>query len=418
MTKTIGRLEGAYALGVMSQDHPNLIIGARSGSPLVVGVGMDEHFIASDQMALRQVTDRFVYLEEGDVVAISSDDFSVFDSRGKKAHREIHQLDDNDHIAEKGEYRHFMQKEMFEQATVLADTFAGRIGTDHIHEAIFGHRAETLFEQTNNVHIVACGTSFHSGLVAKYWLEDMAGLPCQVEVASEYRYRKVAVPPGTLFVTISQSGETADTLAALHKAKEDGYLGFVAICNVANSSLVRESDISLMTMAGPEIGVASTKAFTTQLVALQLLTLSLGRHNGIDAATEKEWVENLHTLPELCQRVLALDPVIEEMSEAFANKHHALFLGRGEQYPIALEGALKLKEISYIHAEAYPSGELKHGPLALVDEDMPVVTIAPNNQLLDKLKSNLHEVRARGGELFVFAAVSYTHLTLPTILLV
>lgn len=403
VTKTIGRLEGAYALGVMSQDHPNLIIGARSGSPLVVGVGMDEHFIASDQMALRQVTDRFVYLEEGDVVAISSDTFSVFDSRGKKADREIHQLDDNDHIAEKGEYRHFMQKEMFEQATVLADTFAGRIGTDHIHEAIFGHRAETLFEQTNNVHIVACGTSFHSGLVAKYWLEDMAGLPCQVEVASEYRYRKVAVPPGTLFVTISQSGETADTLAALHKAKEDGYLGFVAICNVANSSLVRESDISLMTMAGPEIGVASTKAFTTQLVALQLLALSLGRHNGVDAATEKELVENLHTLPELCQRVLALDPVIEEMSEAFANKHHALFLGRGEQYPIALEGALKLKEISYIHAEAYPSGELKHGPLALVDEDMPVVTIAPNNQLLDKLKSNLHEVRARGGELFVFA---------------
>ena len=403
VTKTIGRLEGAYALGVMSQDHPNLIIGARSGSPLVVGVGIDENFIASDQMALRQVTDRFVYLEEGDIVAISSDDFSVFDSRGKKADRQIHQLNDNDYIAEKGEYRHFMQKEMFEQATVLADTFAGRIGTDHIHEAIFGHRAEVLFEQTNNVHIVACGTSFHSGLTAKYWLEDMVGLSCQVEVASEYRYRKVAVPPGTLFVTISQSGETADTLAALHKAKEDGYLGFVAICNVANSSLVRESDISLMTMAGPEIGVASTKAFTTQLVALQLLTLSLGRHNGIDAATEKEWVENLHTLPELCQRVLSLDPVIEEMSEAFANKHHALFLGRGEQYPIALEGALKLKEISYIHAEAYPSGELKHGPLALVDEDMPVVTIAPNNQLLDKLKSNLYEVRARGGELFVFA---------------
>jgi glucosamine--fructose-6-phosphate aminotransferase (isomerizing) len=403
VSKTIARLEGAYAIGVMSQDYPNLIIGARSGSPLVVGVGIDEHYIASDQMALRQVTDRFVYLDEGDMVAISSASFDVFDSRGKKVDREIHQLDDNDHIAEKGEYRHFMQKEMFEQAMVLADTFAGRVATDHIHEAIFGHKAETLFEQTSNVHIVACGTSYHSGLVAKYWLEDMAGVPCQVEVASEYRYRKVAVPVGTLFVTISQSGETADTLAALRKAKEDGYLGFVAICNVANSSLVRESDISLMTMAGPEIGVASTKAFTTQLVALQLLTLSLGRHNDIDSATEKELVENLHKLPELCQRVLALDPVIEEVSEAFANKHHALFLGRGEQYPIALEGALKLKEISYIHAEAYPSGELKHGPLALVDEDMPVVTIAPNNELLDKLKSNLHEVRARGGELFVFA---------------
>ena len=403
VTKTIARLEGAYALGVVSQDHPDLIIGARSGSPLVVGIGMDEHFIASDQMALRQVTDRFIYLEEGDMVEISSESFRVFDGRGKEVKRDINQLDDADHQADKGEYRHFMQKEMFEQASVLEDTLSGRIGSDHIHEAIFGHQAEALFAVTQNIHIVACGTSYHSGLVAKYWLEDMAGVPCQVEVASEYRYRRAAVPQGTLFVTISQSGETADTLAALRKAKESGYLGFVAICNVANSSLVRESDISLMTMAGPEIGVASTKAFTTQLVALQLLTLSLGRHTGLDVALEKQIVENLHALPELCKRVLALDPVIEKMSEAFANKHHALFLGRGEQYPIALEGALKLKEISYIHAEAYPSGELKHGPLALVDEDMPVVTVAPNNELLDKLKSNLHEVRARGGELFVFA---------------
>ena len=401
--KTIARLDGAYALGVMSQDHPNLIIGARSGSPLVVGVGMDEHFIASDQMALRQVTDRFIYLEEGDIVELSNETYAVFDDNGKGVNREVHQLDDTDHRAEKGQYRHFMQKEMFEQATVLADTFAGRIGSDHIHEAIFGHQAEVLFAQTKNIHIIACGTSFHSGLVAKYWLEDMAGVPCQVEVASEYRYRKVAVPAGTLFVTISQSGETADTLAALRKAKESGYLGFVAICNVANSSLVRESDLSLMTMAGPEIGVASTKAFTTQLVALQLLTLSLGRHTGLDSALEKQLVENLRELPALCHKVLALDSVIEKMAEAFANKHHALFLGRGEHYPIALEGALKLKEISYIHAEAYPSGELKHGPLALVDEDMPVVTVAPNNELLDKLKSNLHEVRARGGQLFVFA---------------
>ena len=403
VNKTLARLEGAYALGVISDEYPGLIVGARSGSPLVLGVGIDEHFIASDQMALRQVTDRFVYLEEGDVVELSSEAYTVFNIKGKVAQREAHQVSETDQVADKGQYRHFMQKEMFEQATVLANTFAGRIGKDHILEAVFGHQAEVLFAQTKNIHIIACGTSFHSGLVAKYWLEDLAGLPCQVEVASEYRYRKVAVAEGTLFVSISQSGETADTLAALHKAKESGYLGFLAICNVANSSLVRESDISLMTMAGPEIGVASTKAFTTQLVALQLLTLSLGRHTGLSATVEAELVKNLHQLPELCERVLALDPVIEEMSEAFANKHHALFLGRGEQYPIALEGALKLKEISYIHAEAYPAGELKHGPLALVDEDMPVVAIAPENALLDKLKSNLHEVRARGGQLFVFA---------------
>ena len=415
VTKTISRLEGAYALGVMSQDHPDLLIGARSGSPLVVGVGMDEHFIASDQMALRQVTDRFIYLEEGDVVELASESYKVINGQGKVVDRDVHQLEDTDHLADKGDYRHFMQKEMFEQANVIADTLAGRVGTDHINEAIFGYQAEALFTQTKNIHIIACGTSYHSGLVAKYWLEDMAGTPCQVEVASEYRYRNVAVPEGTLFVTISQSGETADTLAALCKAKESGYLGFVAICNVANSSLVRESDISLMTMAGPEIGVASTKAFTTQLVALQLLTLSLGRHTGMDAKVEKQMIENLHELPGLCERVLALDPVIEKVSEAFASKHHALFLGRGEQYPIALEGALKLKEISYIHAEAYPSGELKHGPLALVDEDMPVVTVAPNNEQLDKLKSNLHEVRARGGKLFVFADCNANFKSAPGI---
>ena len=387
----------------MSDKYPGLLVGARSGSPLVLGVGIDENFIASDQMALRQVTDRFVYLEEGHMVVLTTDGYAIFNQKGKPVEAEVHQLQDNDERADKGDYRHFMQKEMFEQPAVVANTMAGRLGVDHIHEAIFGYQAETLFAQVSNLHIIACGTSFHSGLVAKYWLEDIANIPCQVEVASEYRYRKTAVPKDTLFVTISQSGETADTLAALRKAKELGYLGFLAICNVANSSLVRESDISLMTMAGPEIGVASTKAFTTQLVALQLFALSLARHRGLDATTEKQWVENLHQLPAYCERVLALDSVIEKVSEAFANKHHALFLGRGEQYPIALEGALKLKEISYIHAEAYPSGELKHGPLALVDEDMPVVTVAPNNELLDKLKSNLHEVRARGGELFVFA---------------
>lgn len=401
--KTITRLEGAYALGVISTAEPDCLIGARSGSPLVIGVGIDEHFIASDQMALRQVTDRVVFLEEGDLVEAKHSDYKVYDHRGKAVKRNLQELDEKDQIAEKGQYRHFMQKEIFEQADVLADTFAGRIADNHIREAIFGYQAEELFAQSNAVHIVACGTSYHSGLVAKYWLEEYAGIPCQVEVASEYRYRTVAVPSGTLFVTISQSGETADTLAALRKAKESGYLGFVAICNVANSSLVRESDISLMTMAGPEIGVASTKAFTTQLVALQLFAIAIARHHGLAAKTEKLLVQNLYKLPALCTKVLALDSLIEKVSESFANKHHALFLGRGEQYPIALEGALKLKEISYIHAEAYPSGELKHGPLALVDEDMPVVTIAPNNELLEKLKSNLHEVRARGGQLFVFA---------------
>ena len=401
--KTIKRLDGAYALGVVAEDFPDTIIAARSGSPLVIGVGIDENFIASDQMALRQVTDRFIFLEEGDLVELTSAAYSIFDQSGAQVKRPINELDEADQVAEKGQYRHFMQKEIFEQPAVLANTLSGRLAADHIREAIFGFKADALFSQTQNIHIIACGTSFHSGLVAKYWLEHYAGIPCQVEVASEYRYRNVAVPQGTLFISISQSGETADTLAALHKAKQNGYLGFLAICNVANSSLVRESDIALMTLAGPEIGVASTKAFTTQLVALQLLSISLAKHNGLDAATEKELVQNLHKLPELCTQVLALDTVIEEVSEAFANKHHALFLGRGEQYPIALEGALKLKEISYIHAEAYPSGELKHGPLALVDEDMPVVTVAPNNELLEKLKSNLHEVRARGGQLFVFA---------------
>lgn len=400
---TIQRLEGAYALGVVSEEEPQTLIGARSGSPLVLGLGIEEHFIASDQMALRQVTDRFIFLQEGDLVEIKDQSFAIYNQQGQTTERPMQELEEGDQIAHKGAYRHFMQKEIFEQAKVLAQTFEGRIGKDSIQDAIFGYRAEDIFQQTQGVHIVACGTSYHAGLVAKYWLETYTGLPCQVEVASEYRYRTVAVPSQTLFVTISQSGETADTLAALHKAKQSGYLGFLAICNVANSSLVRESDISLMTMAGPEIGVASTKAFTTQLVALQLLSLSLAKHNGLSAKDEKQIVANLHQLPKLCAAVLKLDPVIERVSQYFANKQHALFLGRGEQYPIALEGALKLKEISYIHAEAYPSGELKHGPLALVDEEMPVIAVAPNNELLEKLKSNLHEVSARGGELFVFA---------------
>jgi len=401
--QTIARLDGAYALGVICEQQPDTIIGARSGSPLVIGVGMDEYFIASDQMALRQVTDRFIFLEEGDLVELSSAGYSIVDQAGVSVERPINQLEEADQIAEKGHYRHFMQKEIFEQPKVLANTIAGRLANDHIREAIFGYQADSLFAETRNVHIIACGTSYHSGLVAKYWLEEYAGVPCQVEVASEYRYRRVPVPAHTLVGPLSPAGGTRGHLGALRQAKESNYLGFVAICNVANSSLVRESDISLMTLAGPEIGVASTKAFTTQLVALQLFVLSLGRHTGLKPEVEKQLVQNLHQLPQLCAAVLELDGVIEAVSESFANKHHALFLGRGEQYPIALEGALKLKEISYIHAEAYPSGELKHGPLALVDEDMPVVTVAPNNELLEKLKSNLHEVRARGGQLFVFA---------------
>jgi glucosamine--fructose-6-phosphate aminotransferase (isomerizing) len=397
------KLDGAFAIAVVSQAYPGLLIGARSGSPLVVGVGIEEWFIASDQMALRQVTDRFIFLDEGDVIEFSALNATVFDKNGREVDRVLTKLEDHDVIAEKGEFRHYMQKEIFEQTKVFAATTAGRISENGICEAIFGHRAESLFEKTSAIHIVACGTSFHAGLVARYWIEEHLNLPCLVEVASEYRYREVAIPRDTLFVTISQSGETADTLAALMKAKQSSYLGSLAICNVANSSLVRESDMALLTEAGPEIGVASTKAFTSQLIALQLLTLSLAKYCEIPSSFESHMVGNLHRLPELCEKVLSLDGLIETVAEAFANKQHALFLGRGEHYPIALEGALKLKEISYIHAEAYPSGELKHGPLALVDDDMPVIAVAPSNELLEKLKSNLHEVRARGGQLFVFA---------------
>ena len=397
------KLKGAFALAVVSQEHPGILVGARSGSPFVVGVGVEEWFVASDQMALRQVTDRFIFLEEGDVIEINSLSAAIFDKNRDKVERQVTKLEDRDVIAEKGNFRHYMQKEIFEQVKVFADTTAGRVSEDGICEAIFGYRAEALFKKTLAIHIVACGTSFHAGLVARYWIEENLKLPCLIEVASEYRYREVAIPPDTLFITISQSGETADTLAALLKAKQGHYLGSLAICNVANSSLVRESDIALMTEAGPEIGVASTKAFTSQLVALQLLTLSLAKYCEVPRSFESNMVCNLRRLPELCEKVLSLDSVIEEVAEAFANKQHALFLGRGEHYPIALEGALKLKEISYIHAEAYPSGELKHGPLALVDDEMPVIAVAPSNELLAKLKSNLHEVRARGGQLFVFA---------------
>ncbi len=402
--RAVARLQGAYALGVISAAAPDTLVGARSGSPLVVGVGIEEHFIASDTLALRQVTDRFIYLEEGDLVALGRDSRTIFDRDGNAVSRPLVALADSVDYADKGTFRHHMMKEIFDQPEVIETTLQGRISATRVLPEAFGSAATAILQQVDNLHIVACGTSYHAALVARHWLEGWAGIPCQAEVASEYRYRRVAVPPRTLFVSISQSGETADTLAAQRAARQGGYLATLAICNVAHSSLVRESDLSLMTQAGQEIGVASTKAFVTQLVALQLLSIALARYRGrLDAVAEAELVAALHALPGLCAQVLALDGEVERTFQCFADKHHALFLGRGVHYPIALEGALKLKEISYIHAEAYPAGELKHGPLALVDADMPVVAVAPSNELLEKLKSNLHEVQARGGQLFVFA---------------
>ncbi|SDG50679.1 glutamine--fructose-6-phosphate transaminase (isomerizing) [Phytopseudomonas seleniipraecipitans] len=401
----VKQLQGAYGLAVISAANPDRLLAARSGSPLVVGLGLGENFLASDQLALRQVTDRFMYLEEGDIAEIGRDSVQIWDANGNEVQREVVQYHEGADAADKGAFRHFMLKEIHEQPTVVQRTLEGRLGSDHVLVQAFGPQAAELFAKVSNVQIVACGTSYHAGMVARYWLEGLAGIPCQVEVASEFRYRRVAVQPDTLFVSISQSGETADTLAALRNAKADGgYLASLAICNVGISSLVRESDLTLLTHAGPEIGVASTKAFTTQLVGLMLLTLALGQVKGtLEDGVAAELVEELRRLPARLDEALAMDKIVEKVSELFAEKHHTLFLGRGAQYPVAMEGALKLKEISYIHAEAYPAGELKHGPLALVDADMPVVTIAPNNELLDKLKSNLQVVRARGGELLVFA---------------
>ncbi len=401
--KSTERCEGAYALAVIDIKEPEKLIVTREGSPLVIGVGIDENFIASDQLALRQVTDRFIFLEEGDIAEVTFDDIKIFDEHGKPCQREQVTLSEGDQSASRGKYRHFMLKEIYEQPDVIRQTLQGRLGKTRVLENCFGTNASAVFDQVEHIQIVACGTSFHAGLVSKYWLENWAGIACSIEVASEFRYRKVIVPKHSLLITISQSGETADTLAALRKAKKEGYLSSLAICNVANSSLVRESELSLMTEAGPEIGVASTKAFTTQLVALQLLTIVLGRRHGLTTEKESDMVKALHELPDLCAAALTLDASIEAISENFMEKNHALFLGRGVHYPIALEGALKLKEISYIHAEAYPAGELKHGPLALVDSEMPVVAVAPNDELIDKLKSNLEEVHARGGQLFVFA---------------
>ena len=400
----VKRLHGAYGLALISAKQPDRLVAARSGSPLVIGLGLGENFLASDQLALRQVTDRFMYLEEGDIAEIRRDQVSIWDQDGHKVQRETVQYHEGAEAADKGTYRHFMLKEIHEQPSVVQRTLEGRLGKDNVMVQAFGPQAAELFAKVRNVQIVACGTSYHAGMVARYWLESLAGIPCQVEVASEFRYRKVVVQPDTLFVSISQSGETADTLAALRNAKELGFLGSLAICNVGISSLVRESDLTLLTLAGPEIGVASTKAFTTQLVSLMLLTLALGQVRGtLEAGVEAELVEELRRLPARLGEALAMDATVEKIAELFADKHHTLFLGRGAQYPVAMEGALKLKEISYIHAEADPAGELKHGPLALVDAEMPVVVIAPNDSLLEKVKSNMQEVRARGGELFVFA---------------
>ncbi|KPA99745.1 glutamine--fructose-6-phosphate transaminase (isomerizing) [Pseudomonas asplenii] len=401
---TVKELHGAYGLAVINAQQPDRLLAARSGSPLVIGLGLGENFLASDQLALRQVTDRFMYLEEGDIAEIRRDSVQIWDIDGQVVEREAVQYRDGAEAADKGEFRHFMLKEIHEQPSVVQRTLEGRLSQNQVLVQAFGPQAAELFAKVRNVQIVACGTSYHAGMVARYWLEGLAGIPCQVEVASEFRYRKVVVQPDTLFVSVSQSGETADTLAALRNAKELGFLGSLAICNVSISSLVRESDLTLLTQAGREIGVASTKAFTTQLVGLLLLTLALGQVRGTLAeGVEVELVEELRRLPTRLGETLAMDAKVEKIAELFADKNHTLFLGRGAQYPVAMEGSLKLKEISYIHAEAYPAGELKHGPLALVDNDMPIVTVAPNNELLEKLKSNLQEVRARGGELIVFA---------------
>lgn len=400
---TCAVLEGAYAIGVISTGDPHRLITARQGSPLVIGLGEGENFIASDIFALVGETQRFVFLEDGDFAELSTDAVRIFDQSGQPVERPVHETGLAADAVERGHYRHYMQKEIHEQPAAIAKTLEGRIRAGQVLEAAFGPLASQIFNDIQAVQIVACGTSYHAGMVARYWMEDLAGLSCQVEVASEFRYRRHVVMPGTLFVTLSQSGETADTLAALKEAKKLGYAHTLAICNVPESSIVRGSESCLMTRAGQEIGVASTKAFTTQLVALLILVLALGRRHGLSREREAKIVAELESLPEQVKNVLRLEEDIRRWAELFGDKEHALYLGRGPQYPVAMEGALKLKEISYIHAEAYPAGELKHGPLALIDDQMPVVAVAPNDELLEKLKSNLQEVHARGGALYVFA---------------
>jgi len=399
----VKELHGAYAIGVISTREPGRLVAARLGSPLVIGVGIGEHFIASDVAALLSVTQRFVFLEEGDIADITREAYVIYDAAGNQVERRIHKSELTLDAVDRGEYRHYMMKEIYEQPRAVADTLEGRISNFRVLEEAFGPGASRIFDEIQGVHIIACGTSYHAGMIGRYWLEALAGVPCSVEVASEFRYRKPVVRNKSLIVTISQSGETADTLAGLKEAKKLGYGHSLAICNVPESSMVRESDLVLMTRAGPEIGVASTKAFTTQLTALMLLVTVLGRRFNLTPEGEDKLVRQLLHVPRQIEEALRLNDKIRAISEQFADKHHALFLGRGAQYPVAMEGALKLKEISYIHAEAYPAGELKHGPLALVDANMPVIAVAPNNDLLEKLKSNLQEVRARGGKLIVFA---------------
>ncbi|WP_118817496.1 glutamine--fructose-6-phosphate transaminase (isomerizing) [Haemophilus haemolyticus] len=402
--KAVKQLTGAYGMVVMDSRHPEHLVAARSGSPLVIGLGIGENFLASDQLALLSVTRRFIFLEEGDIAEITRRTVDIYDTYGNKVEREIHESNLENDATEKGKFRHFMQKEIYEQPTALINTMEGRINHENVIVDSIGNGAKGILEKVEHIQIVACGTSYNAGMVARYWFESLAGVSCDVEIASEFRYRKFVTRPNSLLITLSQSGETADTLAALRLAKEKGYMAALTICNVAGSSLVRESDLAFMTRAGVEVGVASTKAFTTQLAALLMLVTALGKvKDHISAEKEQEIIKAMQSLPAEIEKALAFDTEIEALAEDFAEKHHALFLGRGAFYPIAVEASLKLKEISYIHAEAYAAGELKHGPLALIDADMPVIVVAPNNELLEKVKSNIEEVRARGGQLYVFA---------------
>jgi len=402
--KAVKQLTGAYGMVVMDSRHPEHLVAARSGSPLVIGLGIGENFLASDQLALLSVTRRFIFLEEGDIAEITRRTVDIYDTYGNKVEREIHESNLENDAAEKGKFRHFMQKEIYEQPTALINTMEGRINHENVIVDSIGNGAKDILEKVEHIQIVACGTSYNAGMVARYWFESLAGVSCDVEIASEFRYRKFVIRPNSLLITLSQSGETADTLAALRLAKEKGYMAALTICNVAGSSLVRESDLAFMTRAGVEVGVASTKAFTTQLAALLMLVTALGKvKDHISVEKEHEIIKAMQSLPAEIEKALAFDTEIEALAEDFAEKHHALFLGRGAFYPIAVEASLKLKEISYIHAEAYAAGELKHGPLALIDADMPVIVVAPNNELLEKVKSNIEEVRARGGQLYVFA---------------
>jgi len=401
--KTVRQLEGAYGTVIMDKTQPERLIVARSGSPLVIGYGVGEHFIASDQLALLPVTRKFAFLEEGDVAEITRTAVSIVDVDGNAVERAVEESQLTNDAGDKGNYRHHMQKEIYEQPVAIQRTLEGRLENGLVLDTAFGENAAEMLAKVKHVQIIGCGTSYNAGMTAKYWLEAFSGVSCNVEIASEYRYRESFVHENSLLVTLSQSGETADTLAALRLAKEQGYMASLTLCNSPGSSMVRESDMSYLMKAGAEIGVASTKAFTVQLTGLLMLAGAIGQHNGMPKEQSAKLCQALQSLPAKLEQVLSMDEPIQALAEDFADKHHSLFLGRGDQYPIAMEGALKLKEISYIHAEAYAAGELKHGPLALIDADMPVIVVAPKNDLVEKLKSNVEEVRARGGLMYVFA---------------